>query len=234
MSETLDNRAFEPTVTKVLAFPASAKSGTDTATDGNQQLYTVANLQSLFGVSNKQARNYAATVKDAYPWLTDELKRGQKYTELMVEKIREFKASGLSANDWIATIHHENPDKLQPQQPEINPLAIVPSVGSTLGTFSVNHDYQNLYQSTQDQLQQQTDFEAQLNQTIEQGIALLSADNTQWNQYEMSQDELLLRQAAAEGAALALKYEQTKTQSFKSTRAKVRSCQPQKGGQANG
>ena len=105
MAETQTQQVIEARHSNVLPLP--------TATT-----YTTKDLQQRYKVSNKQVRNYASTVKDAYPWLESELKAGNKYTELMVHLIDEFKESGMSASQWVEYIHDENVDKLQVQKQE--------------------------------------------------------------------------------------------------------------------
>jgi hypothetical protein len=114
MAQHLETNDFEARQSNLVPFP----SDTASTQDGIPQLFTTKDLEARYGVSNKQARNYAKAVKEAYPWLEDSLKHGQKYTLLIVEKIDEFKASGLSVNDWVASIHAANPDKLPSPEPK--------------------------------------------------------------------------------------------------------------------
>ncbi|NEP14436.1 MAG: hypothetical protein F6K41_43165 [Symploca sp. SIO3E6] len=115
MAETKAQQVIEARHSNVLPLPTA----TTPAQEAVPQTFTTKDLQKRYNVSNKQVRNYASTIKDAYPWLSEELKAGNKYTELMVQLIDEFKASSMSASQWIEHIHDENVDKLQVHEVEV-------------------------------------------------------------------------------------------------------------------
>ncbi|NER98117.1 MAG: hypothetical protein F6J86_30525 [Symploca sp. SIO1B1] len=115
MAETQVQQVTEARHSNVLPLPTA----TTPAQEAVPQTFTTKDLQQRYKVSNKQARNYASTIKDAYPWLEDELKVGNKYTELMVQLIDEFKESGMNASQWVEHIHDENADKLQVYEVEV-------------------------------------------------------------------------------------------------------------------
>ncbi|NES18495.1 MAG: hypothetical protein F6K41_06105 [Symploca sp. SIO3E6] len=109
MTEHQAQQNFEGLNSNVLPLP----SATSTAQEEFPQLFSNKDLQKRYTVSSRQVRNYAAIVRDAYPWLEGELKNGNKYTVLMVQLIDEFKESGMSSAQWIEHIHDENAEKLQ-------------------------------------------------------------------------------------------------------------------------
>ena len=125
MAENQAQQVIEARHSNVLPLPTA----TTPAQEAVPQTYTTKDLQQRYKVSNKQVRNYASTVKDAYPWLESQLKAGNKYTELMVQLIDEFKASGMSASQWVEYIHDENVDKLQAHQVESEVEVIEKSSG---------------------------------------------------------------------------------------------------------
>ncbi|NET61970.1 MAG: hypothetical protein F6K47_39385 [Symploca sp. SIO2E6] len=115
MAETQAQQVTETRHNNVLPLPTAITP----AQEAVPQTFTTKDLQQRYKVSNKQVRNYASTVKDAYPWLESELKTGNKYTELMVQLIDEFKESGMNASQWVEHIHDENADKLQVHEVEV-------------------------------------------------------------------------------------------------------------------
>ena len=125
MAESQTQQVIEARHSNVLPLPTA----TTPVQEAIPQTFTTKDLQQRYKVSNKQVRNYASTVKDAYPWLESQLKAGNKYTELMVQLIDEFKESGMSASQWVEYIHDENVDKLQTHQIETEVEVIEKSSG---------------------------------------------------------------------------------------------------------
>ncbi|NER25653.1 MAG: hypothetical protein F6J96_34170 [Symploca sp. SIO1C2] len=110
---------FETRHSNVVPLDAATASEISGTSEALSRQYTTKDLQKRYTVSNRQVRNYVATIKDAYPWLDDELKVGNKYTELTVQLIDSFKESGMSSSQWIEHIHDENVDKMQVHEVEV-------------------------------------------------------------------------------------------------------------------
>lgn len=187
------------------------------------QYFATKDLQKRYNVSNKQARNYAATVKAAYPWLEGELKSGNKYTQLMVEKIDEFKNSGLSVTQWVECIHAKNSEKLKPVQTEVVEQSeqkggllakLDPSVLAAyqepqeqesatvdLATYRpfTNQDYNQRYSATASNLAKQEQQELGFANTLLTEFSQMAQDNREWELSQQQQVETNLRDATLQG-----------------------------------
>jgi len=119
MAKNQTQQDFETRHSNVIPLDAATTSEKNGISEALSRQYTTKDLQKRYTVSNRQVRNYVATIKDAYPWLENELKVGNKYTELTVQLIDEFKESGMSSSQWIEHIHDENADKLQVHEVEV-------------------------------------------------------------------------------------------------------------------
>lgn len=81
-------------------------------------------LARHFGVTDRAVQNWHPIIKTAYRWLSEaDLKTGTgkntRYTPLAIKAMAELKAaraSGQTADDWVAAVHAANTDKLQPLQ----------------------------------------------------------------------------------------------------------------------
>ncbi|NEQ65383.1 MAG: hypothetical protein F6K21_07780 [Symploca sp. SIO2D2] len=119
MSKTQLQQDLETRNNNVVPLNAATSTEINGTSESLPLTYSNKDLQKRYTVSNRQVRNYVSTVKDAYPWLEDELKVGNKYTELTVQLIDSFKESGMSSSRWIEHIHDENVDKLQVHEVEV-------------------------------------------------------------------------------------------------------------------
>ena len=119
MAKTQAQQETEARHSNVFPINAATSEAINGTSEAFPRQYSTKDLQERYTVSNRQVRNYVAIVKDAYPWLEGELKSGNKYTELTVQLIDEFKASSMSASQWVEHVHDENVDKLQVHEVEV-------------------------------------------------------------------------------------------------------------------
>ncbi|NJL19763.1 MAG: hypothetical protein HC895_01395 [Leptolyngbyaceae cyanobacterium SM1_3_5] len=90
-------------------------------------------IASDYAVTDRAVQNQIKVVLAAYSWINPEaLKIGKsnktRYTPLCQELLAQYRASNLSAEDWIAAVHAANPDKVSAPTASTEAPSIEPEV----------------------------------------------------------------------------------------------------------
>ncbi|MEP0914211.1 hypothetical protein NDI45_25210 [Leptolyngbya sp. GB1-A1] len=91
-------------------------------------LKSAGELAEIYGVSDKSIQSWYKVVLLAYPWIDPlQLQVGAsnklRYTSLCQKLLADFRNSGLSKDQWIASVHASNPDKLHSPTPAPAPAS---------------------------------------------------------------------------------------------------------------
>lgn len=223
MKQHQQNQAQHP---KLLPFPNAADTA-ENAADTAETLtaytaYSVKDLEKIFEVKARQVRNYASAVKEAYYWLEEEgcLKVGNQYSQTMVDKIWEFRNSGLTIPQWIKRVHKQNPDQfVEPEasspaipiiKPEVLALYDEPNqVAEVDGNHNPSHyfftsSYSDRYQAISESADRQRLEEIEFANKLLFQFAEMEVDDQAWNQAERIQQNTKDRQATLKGLEQAL------------------------------
>lgn len=204
-------------------------------------------IAEAFGVSDKTVQTWFKAVCAAYPWIDPKtLKTGSsnkiRYTPLCQALIAEYRAvaAALSEEDWIASVHTANPEKLSaaftapstltaiPVSPtEVmptgdRPRGMVLHIGSSLalpsipGVITPGNDTAYLTQAQQ-RLQQFEVLQQQVIAQMEQQQKEAEALNAQYQEATSLSDQLLLQEFQLKGVQLGYTALQLKQQAFKAT-----------------
>jgi len=185
-----------------------------------------------FGVTDKTIQTWFKSVCAAYPWIASKtLKTGNgnkiRYTPLCQALIVEYRTAAieLSEEDWIASVHAANPEKLAPNplaastEIPVRPTEVVPltdddrlplppvdrtAAGSLVPTGS---SYLSALEEEELELQQLETQELELLERMNINLERLDHNQTQWQRTNDLRRQRLLRQARLEAAALATELE---------------------------
>lgn len=236
MEQHQQNKGFQGHHPKLLPFPNAA----DTAeTLTAYTAYSVKDLEKIFEVKARQVRNYASAVKEAYYWLEEEgcLKVGNQYSQTMVDKIWEFRNSGLTIPQWIKRVHQvhkQNPvERVEPEasspaiKPEVLALYDEPNqVAEVDGNHNPSHyfftsSYSDRYRSTKLSYQEQTSEENNFANELLSQFAEIAEDTKAWNQAESERQNITDRQATLKGLTQALRDYSNETTAYRHLKHKL-------------
>lgn len=182
------------------SFEPSLKVGSKSATE----------IGDDYGVSTKTVQTWFKAVRAAYPWIEPgALKTGRSvktcYTSLCQALIAEYRASAatVSEEDWIASVHAANPDKIQvsevtdaelveefeSSEPASSAITLRPS-DSSIAVHQVNQIYLTVI-NTQAQ--------------VDQALATLQTTLTQWSQNNSNLESALIQSAENQGSEIGAK-----------------------------
>lgn len=210
-------------------------------------------LADEYEVSDRTVHTWFKTVTAAYPWIEPEaLKTGKsaktRYTPLCQALIAAYRAlaSNVSEEDWIASIHAANPEKLptnlttqKQDDVPLSPTEILPQekdqprngdrprgmvlhIGSSLALPAIPsivtpcNDTAYLTQAQQ-RLQQFESLQQQVIAQMEQQQKEAEALNAQYQEATSLSDQLLLQEFQLKGVQLGYTALQLKQQAFKAT-----------------
>jgi len=209
-------------------------------------------IAAEYNVSDKTVQIWFKTVMAAYLWIEPEtLKTGKsaktRYTPLCQALISEYRAvaAELSEDDWIASVHAANPDKMpvanvttaqpvetQAIRPEVLPQTgeatgqrlsgLSLHLGSSLtlpaipGIVPPGNDTAYLSQ-TQQKLEQFEALQQQVLTQMQQQYDQAQTLNAQYQEATSLSDQLLLQKFQLRGVQLGYTALQLKQQAFKST-----------------
>jgi hypothetical protein len=180
-------------------------------------------LADQYRVSDRTIQGWFKAVTTAYPWIEIEsLKVGRsaktRYTPLCQVLIAEYReaATSLSEEDWIATVHAANPEKLPTDIP-ISPTEVMPSdreqgtkqadrpTSSSL--LPTGRNFLDALKEEETELVELETQELQLLERMNEGLTRLTHASTQWDQANQLRRQRLLRQTRLEAASLAIELE---------------------------
>ncbi|WP_346293756.1 hypothetical protein [Sphaerothrix gracilis] len=197
-------------------------------------------LADEFGVSSRTIQGWFKVILQAYVWIGEtELKTGSsaktRYTPYCQKLIAEFRQASedMSAEDWITSIHEQNPNLLPVPEEElpVSPTKVFegefsegltlhigssPSLPPVSSPVPVANDAAYLAM----QEQRLAAFEAQQRQALEhmqQQFQRTQALNAQYREAMSLSDQLLLQEYQLRGVQLGYSALQTKHEAFKAT-----------------
>lgn len=231
---------------KLLPFPNGADTAENAANaaDTAENLtaytaYSVKDLEKIFEVKARQVRNYASTVKEAYYWLEEEgcLKVGNQYSQTMVDKIWEFRNSGLTIPQWIKQVHKQNPDRfVEPEaslpaipiiKPEVLALYDEPNQVAEVDSnhnpshYFLTSSYSDRYRSTKLRVTKQRSEENNFANKLLSQFADIAEDTKAWNQAESEKQNIQDRQATLKGLTQALRDFSNETTAYRHLKHKL-------------
>ncbi len=182
-------------------------------------------LADEYGVSDRTVQSWFKTITTAYAWIEPEsLKTGKsaktRYTPLCQALIAEYRASTstLSEEDWIASVHAVNPEKLATAVPSapavsddipVSPTEVMPPVDRTAAgsLIPTGSSYLSALAAEELELEQLEAQELELLGRMQNNLERLNQNQTQWQRTNDLRRQRLLRQTRLEAATLATELE---------------------------
>jgi hypothetical protein len=191
-------------------------------------------LADQYGVSDRTVQSWFKTVTTAYAWIEPEaLKTGKsaktRYTPLCQELMAAYRTSAIniSEEDWIASVHAANPEKLAtvaaassaPGEIPVSPTEVMPPafgdrpplppVDRTAASSLVptGSSYLSALKEEELELEQLETQELELLGRMHGNLERLTQNQTQWQRTNDLRRQRLLRQTRLEAATLATELE---------------------------
>jgi hypothetical protein len=208
-------------------------------------------ISEQFGVSDKTVQTWYKSICAAYPWIEPEaLKTGKsaktRYTPLCQSLIAEYRtaATELSEEDWIASVHAANVEKLAAIAPATSseptniPIGLTevmpplrgdrpfsPAIDRTAARSLVpaGTSYLSALEEEEWELQQLETQELELLGRMNDNFQRLSQNQAQWQRTNDLRRQRLLRQTRLEAAALATELEAEFDETLRESQHNLRS-----------
>ncbi|MFE4108438.1 hypothetical protein [Almyronema epifaneia] len=202
-------------------------------------------LADEYQVSSRTVQGWFKIICSAYSWIDlPELKTGSsaktRYTPYCQHLIAGFRqaAESMSAEDWVASIHAQNPDLLHAQQKILLSVAeVVPLEADSGEEFyrvdrtaasSLVPSGESYLEALGEQKSELEAIEAQelvLLQRMQSSLHRLNQSQDQWSRANDLRRQRLLRQARLEAATLAIELEEEFENTRRETQYRIQTGQ---------
>jgi hypothetical protein len=229
---TFESLSKLPEVAPEVALEASPEV---VATSPEVRSRSAKELADQYGVSDRTIQTWFKTVTTAYAWIEPEaLKTGKsaktRYTPLCQELMATYRTSATNASeeDWIASVHAANPEKLAtvaaaassaPGEIPVSPTEVMPPAPGDRPTLPpvdrtaasslvpTGSSYLSALKEEELELEQLETQELELLGRMHGNLERLTQNQTQWQRTNDLRRQRLLRQTRLEAAALATELE---------------------------